>query len=129
MAKRETVDVIVDKEAISKIDFTNKQGEPDCFYKVPLPPGSVIDGKDVSSWEFSPKFVNQVKNEPDRCSLPLLADRPVWLTKVMLDEDGHVLRDESGKPIRERMDVDPREIKRIFEERDSEEAYDEDVLF
>lgn len=129
MAKRETVDVIVDKEAISKIDFTNKQGEPDCFYKVMLPRGATTEGSDVSFWEFSPKFVNPMKNKPGFCSLPLLADRPVWLSKPELDEEGHVLRDEAGKPIRLRMDVDPHEIKRIFEEFYSEEAYDEDVLF
>ncbi|WP_172135571.1 hypothetical protein [Adlercreutzia sp. ZJ473] len=129
MAKRETVDVIVGAEAINEIGYTNKQGEPDSFFKVALPPGSAIAGEDVSGWEFSPKFVNPVKGDPRLCSLPLLADRLVWLTKAELDEEGHVIRDDAGKAIRRRKDVDPREIKRIFDEHGPDEAYEEDIAF
>lgn len=52
------------------------------YHRVTLPKGTVIDGKDVSYYRFSPLYVNPCKKYGDKWrTIPLLADREVWLSK------------------------------------------------
>ena len=69
------------------IPYTDrKTGEEKTFHSVTLPKGTVIDGVDVSYYQFSPMFVNpsRFKGENFR-DMPLLADREVWLKKGLMN--------------------------------------------
>lgn len=71
-----------------------KTGETKTFNSVTLPKGTIIDGVDVSYYQFTPLFVNpsRFKGENFR-DIPLLADKEVWLKKDALDEDGKQVKD------------------------------------
>ena len=71
-----------------------KTGETKTFNSVTLPKGTIIDGVDVSYYQFTPLFVNpsRFKGENFR-DIPLLADKEVWLKKDALDADGKQVKD------------------------------------
>ena len=70
-----------------------KTGETKTFNSVTLPKGTIIDGVDVSYYQFTPLFVNpsRFKGENFRY-VPLLADKEVWLKKDALDADGNIVK-------------------------------------
>ena len=77
-------------------------GESRTFNSVTLPKGTVIDGVDVSYYQFSPMFVNESRFRGENYrDIPLLTDREVWLKKSDLDEDGQPIDDENGKPAKD----------------------------
>ena len=81
------------------IKYTDRNtGEQRTFNRVTLPKGTVIDGKDVGGYEFSPLYVNpsRFKGENWR-DIPLLEDREVWLQKSVLDAEGNPVIGEDGK--------------------------------
>ena len=73
-------------------------GETRTFNSVTLPKGTVIDGVDVSYYQFTPLFVNpsRFKGENFR-DIPLLADKEVWLKKDALDAEGNPVLDEVSR--------------------------------
>ena len=104
------------------IPYTDrKTSEEKTFHSVTLPKGTVIDGVDVSYYQFSPMFVNpsRFKGENFR-DMPLLADREVWLKKSVLDEDGQPVLDERGKPAKDIVRVMPAQIKEALDRNRSE---------
>lgn len=72
------------------IEYTDREtGEVRTFNSVTLPKGTVVDGVDVSYYQFSPMFVNESRYRGENYrDIPLLTDREVWLKKSVLDEDG-----------------------------------------
>ena len=82
------------------------------FRLVTLPKGTVIDGVDVSYYQFSPMFVNpsRFKGENFR-DIPLLAEREVWLKKGLMNPDGTPMKDESGKDMKDIVKVMPAALK------------------
>ena len=72
------------------IEYADRRtGEVKTFNSVTLPKGTVIDGRDVSYYQFSPLFVNESRYRgEDYRDIPLLTEREVWLRKSILDEDG-----------------------------------------
>ena len=73
-------------------------GEVRTFNSVTLPKGTVIDGVDVSYYQFSPMFVNESRYRGENYrDIPLLTDREVWLKKSVLDENGQPVL-KKGKP-------------------------------
>lgn len=82
------------------IEYTDREtGEVRTFNSVTLPKGTVVDGVDVSYYQFSPMFVNESRYRGENYrDIPLLTDREVWLKKSVLDEDGQPVLDERGKP-------------------------------
>lgn len=72
------------------IEYTDRvTGEVRTFNSVTLPKGTVIDGVDVSYYQFSPMFVNESRYRGENYrDIPLLTDREVWLKKSVLDENG-----------------------------------------
>ena len=55
-------------------------GETRAFNSVTLPKGTVIDGVDVSYYQFSPMFVNPSKYRGENfVDIPLLTNREVWM--------------------------------------------------
>lgn len=73
-------------------------GESRTFNSVTLPKGTVIDGVDVSYYQFSPMFVNESRFRGENYrDIPLLTDREVWLKKSVLDENGQPIVDENRK--------------------------------
>ena len=95
------------------IPYTDrKTGEEKTFHSVTLPKGTVIDGADVSYYQFSPKFVNpsRFKGENFR-DIPLLAEREVWLKKGLMNPDGTPVKDESGKDVKDIVKVMPAALK------------------
>ena len=89
-----------------------KTGETKTFNSVTLPKGTIIDGVDVSYYQFTPLFVNpsRFKGEHFR-DIPLLADREVWLTRTQLDENGDPVKDEGGKDVKDIVKVMPAALK------------------
>ena len=95
------------------IPYTDKKtGEEKTFHSVTLPKGTVIDGVDVSYYQFSPMFVNpsRFKGENFR-DMPLLADREVWLKKGLMNPDGTPVVDETGKEVKDVVKVMPAALK------------------
>ena len=100
------------------IKYTDKQtGEEKSFNRVTLPKDTVIDGKDVGGYEFSPLYVNPSKFRGEHWrDIPLLADREVWLQKSVLDAEGNPVIGEDGKRERDTVKVSPDKIKQALDE-------------
>lgn len=104
------------------IEYTDRvTGEVRTFNSVTLPKGTVIDGVDVSCYQFSPMFVNESRYRGENYrDIPLLTDREVWLKKSVLDEDGQPVLDERGKPAKDIVRVMPAQIKEALDRNRSE---------
>ena len=105
------------------IEYTDRRtGERKTFNSVTLPKGTVIDGHDVSYYQFTPLFVNpsRFKGENFR-DIPLLADKEVWLKKDALDADGNPALDEDGKQVKDIVKVMPAQLKEAISK--GREAY------
>lgn len=99
------------------IEYTDRRtGETRTFNSVTLPKGTVIDGHDVSYYQFSPLFVNEsrFKGEDFR-DIPLLADKEVWLKRTVMDPDGNPVTDESGRPVKDTVKVMPGQLKEALD--------------
>lgn len=87
-------------------------GEEKTFNSVTLPKGTVIDGVDVSYYQFSPMFVNPSKYKGENYrDMPLLADREVWLKKGLMNPDGTPVKDENGRDVKDIVKVMPAALK------------------
>ena len=104
------------------IEYTDREtGEVRTFNSVTLPKGTVVDGVDVSYYQFSPMFVNESRYRGENYrDIPLLTDREVWLKKSVLDEDGQPVLDERGKPAKDIVRVMPAQIKEALDRSRSE---------
>ena len=104
------------------IEYTDRvTGEMRTFNSVTLPKGTVIDGVDVSYYQFSPMFVNESRYRGENYrDIPLLTDREVWLKKSVLDENGQPVLDEDGKPAKDVVRVMPAQIKEALDRSRSE---------
>ena len=104
------------------IEYTDRvTGEVRTFNSVTLPKGTVIDGVDVSYYQFSPMFVNESRYRGENYrDIPLLTDREVWLKKSVLDENGQPIVDENGKPAKDIVRVMPAQIKEALDRNRSE---------
>lgn len=97
-------------ENIPYVDRTT--GEEKTFNSVTLPKGTVIDGVDVSYYQFSPMYVNPSKYKGENYrDMPLLADREVWLKKGLMNADGTPVKDENGKDVKDIVKVMPAQLK------------------
>ena len=107
------------------IEYTDpRTGEKKTFNSVTLPQGTVIDGKDVGGYQFSPLYVNESKYRGENWrDIPLLTDREVWLQKSVLDPEGSPVIGEDGKRLKETVRVMPQQIKDALAE--SRRAYAE----
>ena len=77
-----------------------------------IPNGTVIDGKDMGGYEFSPLYVNPSRfRGEDWRDVPLIAEREVWLQKSVLDPDGNPVLGEDGKRLKDTVKVMPQQIK------------------
>lgn len=98
------------REQIPYID--QKTGQERTFNKVVLPKGTVIDGQDVSYFEFSPLFVNPSKYKGENFrDIPLLTNKEVWLKKDLLDETGEPLMGPDGRQQSITVKVMPAQLK------------------
>lgn len=90
-----------------------KTGDKKTFNSATLPKGTVIDGVDVSYYQFSPLFVNPSKYRGENyVDIPLITDREVWLQKSVLDAEGNPIVDEAtGRNAKETVKVMPVQIK------------------
>ena len=104
------------------IEYTDREtGEVRTFNSVTLPKGTVVDGVDVSYYQFSPRFVNESRYRGENYrDIPLLTDSEVWLKKSVLDEDGQPVLDERGKPAKDIVRVMPAQIKEALDRNRSE---------
>ena len=103
------------REEIPYIDRAS--GEERTFNKVTLPKGTIINGQDVSYFEFSPLFVNPSKYKGENFrDIPLLAHKEVWLKKDLLDSENQPIIGEDGRPATEVLKVMPSEIKAAVDE-------------
>ena len=95
------------------IGYVDRQtGEEKSFNRVTLPKGTVIDGKDVGGYEFSPLYVNESRFRGEHWrDIPLLADREVWLQKSVLDAEGQPVLGEDGRRQKDVVKVMPAQIK------------------
>ncbi len=96
------------------IEYTDRvTGEVRTFNSVTLPKGTVIDGVDVSYYQFSPMFVNESRYRGENYrDIPLLTDREVWLKKSVLDENGQPVLNGDGKPAKDVVRVMPAQKRR-----------------
>ena len=98
------------REQIPYID--QKTGQERTFNKVVLPKGTVIEGQDVSYFEFSPLFVNPSKYKGENFrDIPLLTNKEVWLKKGLLDETGEPLMGPDGRQQSITVKVMPAQLK------------------
>lgn len=104
------------------IAYTDRAtGEERTFNSVTLPKGTVIDGQDVSYYQFSPLFVNESRYRgEDYRDIPLLTDREVWLRKSVLDEEGRPVAGDDGAAMKDVVKVMPSQIKEAVERSRSE---------
>ena len=94
------------------IPYTDREtGEERTFNSVTMPKGTSIDGKDVSFFEFSPRFVNESLKGEDYRDIPLLKGREVWLQKTVLDEGKQPVLNADGSKVRETIKVMPEQVK------------------
>ena len=103
------------------IEYTDKKtGELKTFNSVTLPRDTIIGGKDVSGYQFSPRYVNESKYRGENFrDIPLLTDREVRLQKTLFDPDGNRMTDEEGHTMKDTIKVMPTQIKTALAE-----AYD-----
>lgn len=96
--------------------FDKKTGQMGKFNSVTLPRDTVMDGMDLSFYQFSPLFVNEsrFKGEEFR-DIPLLADKEVWLKRTVMDPDGNPVTDESGRPVKDTVKVMPVQLKEALD--------------
>ena len=100
------------------IQYTDRAtGEQRSFNVVRLPPDTVIEGRDVGGYEFSPLFVNPSRFRGEHWrDVPLLADREVRLSRSVLDAEGRPVVGEDGRRERETVTVTPAQIKEALSE-------------
>lgn len=100
------------------IAYTDKKtGEEKTFNVARLPKDTVIDGKDVGGFEFSPRYVNPSKFRGENWrDIPLLADREVQLRRDVRDIEGNPILGEDGKRQKEVLTVKPAQIKEALAE-------------
>lgn len=100
------------------IEYSDKKtGEVKTFNSVTLPSDTIIGDKDVSGYQFSPKFVNESKYRGENYrDIPLLTDREVWLQKSVMDADGNRMTGEDGRPVKDTVKVMPAQIKTALSE-------------
>ena len=100
------------------IQYTDRRtGEQRSFNVVRLPPDTVIDGRDVGGYEFSPLYVNPSRFRGEHWrDVPLLADREVRLSRSVLDAEGRPIVGEDGKREKETMVVMPSQIRDALSE-------------
>ena len=100
------------------IEYTDpRTGEKKTFNSVTLPQGTVIDGKDVGGYQFSPLYVNESKYRGENWrDIPLLTDREVWLQKSVLDPEGNPVIGDDGRRERDTVKVTPAQIKEALAE-------------
>ena len=90
--------------------------EGDTFNSVTLPRGTVINGRDVSFYQFKPLFVNDSRRGEDWRDIPLLKYRDVWLRKTLMDEDNQPIRDAEGRKQYDTVIVAPGDIKAAIDQ-------------
>ena len=123
MAERKNTYVTLHKNFVrTDIEYADRvTGETKTFNSVTLPKGTVIDGKDLSYYQFSPMFVNESRfHGEDYRDIPLLTDREVWLKRSVLDADGSPILDEAGKPAKDVVKVMPAQLKEAVDRNRSE---------
>lgn len=100
------------------IQYTDRStGEQRSFNVVRLPPDTVIDGRDVGGYEFSPLYVNPSRFRGEHWrDVPLLADREVRLSRSVLDAEGRPVLGEDGRREKETLVVSPAQIKEALTE-------------
>ena len=114
MEDKRTIYLTLHKSFVREgIPYTDKRtGEERTFNSVTLPKGTVIDGEDLSYYEFSPLYVNESRYRGDSYrDIPLLANKEVRLTKTVLDDEGRPLLDEKGSKVRDVVTAMPAAIK------------------
>ena len=100
------------------IEYADRRtGELKTFNSVTLPKGTVVDGVDVSYYEFSPMFVNESKFKGANFrDIPLLADKEVWLRRSVLEPDGTPAVDENGRIVKDVVKVMPAQLKEAVDQ-------------
>ena len=100
------------------IKYTDKRtGEEKSFNVARIPSGTLVDGKDVGGYEFSPLFVNPSRFRGEHWrDIPLLADREVRLQKSVLDAEGKPVLGEDGKRQKDTLAVAPAQLKEALSE-------------
>ena len=114
MAERKNVYLTLHKNFVREdIEYRDpKTEEIKTFNSVTLPKGTVVDGQDVSYYQFSPLFVNDSKYRgEDYRDIPLLTDREVWLKRSVLDSEGKPVIDENGRAEKDVVKVMPVALK------------------
>lgn len=113
-AKRKNVYLSFHKNFVREaIPYTDKRtGEQRTFNQVTIPNGTVIDGRDMGGYEFSPLYVNPSRfRGEDWRDVPLIAEREVWLQKSVLDPDGNPVLGDDGRRLKDTVKVMPQQIK------------------
>ena len=84
------------------VKYTDKKtGQEKSFNIVRLPKDTIIDGKNVGGFEFSPLYVNPSKFRGEHWrDIPLLADREVQLRRDVRDIEGNPIIGDEDRPLR-----------------------------
>lgn len=96
----------------------SKSGEKRTFNSVTLPKGTVVEGRDVSYYQFSPMFVNPSKYRGENfVDIPLLTNKEVWLQRSILDAEGRpVIDEQTGRPAKDTVKLMPAQLKTALDE-------------
>ena len=94
-----------------------EDGRAEVVQRRPPAPDTVIDGRDVGGYEFSPLYVNPSRFRGEHWrDVPLLADREVRLSRSVLDAEGRPILGEDGRRQKETVTVTPSQIRDALSE-------------
>lgn len=119
MEDRKTVYITIHRKFVREgIGYTDQAtGEERTFNSVTLPKDTLINGEDMSYYEFNPLFVNpsRFKGESYR-DIPLQEGKDVRLSKTVRDEQGDIVTDTDGRAVKDIVWVRPDDIKKGLED-------------
>lgn len=101
-------------------DIPRRDGKT--FNEVSLPKNMRLGDKVMGGgWRFNPLYVNADERNPGMVSIPLLLGNDVLLQKDVIMRDQATgeyiaIKDAEGKPLRERLSVDPLDLKSAFDQ-------------
>ncbi|MDD5925514.1 DNA gyrase [Ellagibacter isourolithinifaciens] len=115
MEDRKTVYITIHRKFVREdIGYTDRAtGEERTFNSVTLPKDTLINGEDLSYYEFNPLFVNpsRFKGENYR-DIPLQVGKDVRLSKTVRDAQGDIVTDAEGRAVKDIVWVHPEDIKK-----------------
>lgn len=119
MEEKKTVYLTMHEKFVREgVEYTDRStGERKAFNVVTLPKDTVVNGEDLSYYQFSPLFVDRSRFKGDEFrDIPLQAHKEVWLKKTVMGEDGRPVTDADGRQVKDVVKVMPADLRQAVED-------------